>query len=452
MDFRNKKVTVVGLGDSGYKSVLLLLDAGAIVGVTDGADNAIIRERARILEKKYIDMEIGRHTESFLEDSELMVTSPGVEDSSLPLRYAGENAIPVISELELGYLFCKGPIASITGTDGKSTVVSLTGAILREGGIPVNVCGNIGNCLSGETSKIKKDTKVIVETSSAQLERIESFRPKISVILNIGEDHFDRYKDFGEYFAAKRRIYKNQRKSDIAIFNYDNAKLRELAASGGIEADIFYFSAKEKVKGAFLREGYVTLCLKDKEKRMFKLEKSRLKGDHNVENILAAFLVAALFGAKADAAAEAIRKFVPLSHRFETIAVINKVEFINDSKATNLHSAERALLSLTGPVILVAGGKDKNLPYEKILPAMKNVKKAVLIGETRQKMRAVFGKQVSVEECGSLEEAVMAAYKSASPGDYVLLSPMCSSFDMFRDYKHRGEVFKEAVGKLKDTN
>lgn len=451
MELRNKKVTVVGLGNSGLKSAVLAKKTGAVVSVTDNSDTVDVRKNAEFLEKKYIKAEIGRHTESFLGRTELLVVSPGVEKTSLPIRYAIERNIPIISELELGYLFCEGRITAVTGTNGKSTVVSLLGEMLRQAGIPANVCGNIGNSLSGEIGNIDRNTNVILETSSFQLERIESFRPAIAVILNVSEDHLDRYRNFEDYFAAKKRIFRNQGMPDITVLNYDDKNLRNMAQSERINSKVFYFSVRKKIEGIYLDKGNIKLFLKNR-KSLFSLGRSKLAGEHNIENILVSILTATLLGADKDSIDKAIRGFRPLAHRFEKIATIGGIEFINDSKATNIDSTSRALESLSGPTVLIAGGKDKNLSYKKILPAIKpNVKKIVLIGETIPKMRDIFGRFVALEEKSSLEEAVLAAYKSASPGGSVLLSPMCSSFDMFRDYKHRGEMFKRTVENLRET-
>ncbi len=453
MDLRNKKVTVVGLGNSGTASALLAEKAGAVVSVTDNNDTEDIRKNLKLLKGKHIAVEIGEHTERALSRTELLVVSPAVEKSSLPVRYAIERNIPIISELELGYLFCKGPIVAVTGTNGKSTVVSLLGKILRQAGIPVNVCGNIGNSLSGEIKNIDETTEIILETSSFQLEWIESFRPKISVILNVTEDHLDRHRNFEDYLAAKKRIFKNQAAGDVIILNYDDKNLRDAVKPEEIASKVLYFSAEKKVEGIYLDKGNIKIFLKNKVKTLFALGDSGLEGGHNIENILASILVAILKRADIISVEKTVKHFKPLPHRFERVREIGGVEFIDDSKATNIDSTYQALKSLDRSVVLIAGGKDKNLSYEKILPAIKtNVKKIVLIGETTRKMRESFKRFVAVEEKNSLEEAVLAAYKSASPGDCVLLSPMCSSFDMFRDYKHRGEVFRKTVEGLKDKN
>lgn len=476
MDLRNRKVTVVGLGNSGVGSALLLNRIGAIVSVTDNSDNENVRKNAKLCEQKYIEVEIGKHTNGFLSGTELLVVSPGIEKPSPPIHYAMENHIPIISELELGFLFCNAPIVAVTGTNGKSTVVSLLGEILARAGFSVNVCGNIGNSLSGEIysalsadtmgssgtcqkGEIDRKTIVILETSSFQLEWIESFRPKISAILNVTEDHLDRYRNFEDYLAAKKRIFENQKADDITILNYDDKNLRDFADSGKIASRVFYFSTRGKIRGIYLDKGDIKIFLKNRIKSLFKLDAGLtqplwtgigLKGEHNVENILASTLIATLLGADKHSIEKAVKDFTPLAHRFEKVTTIEGIEFIDDSKATNVDSTYRALLSLEKPTILIAGGKDKNLSYEKVIPAVKNnVKKIVLIGETKHKIRDIFKGFVAVEEKDSLEEAVEAAYRNASYGDCVLLSPMCSSFDMFRDYKHRGEVFRTAVENLK---
>jgi len=422
MDLRNKRVIVVGLGKSGLEAGLLLKKEGASVRVTDAGDTGDIRKNAGSLEKSGIAVEIGGHTGRFLKGAELLVVSPGVAKSAMPVSYAEKEKIPIISELELGYRFTKGPIVAVTGTNGKSTVVTLLGEILKEANMPVNVCGNIGNPLSGEIANIGKDTRVILEVSSFQLEHVVLFRPKISVILNITSDHLDGYNNFEEYRDFKARVFENQKGDDTVILNYADEAIKKLADTKKISAKILYFNNKKAHRGK-----------------------------HNLENIAAASMAAEVLGIDGAAIRRAIENFTPLSHRFEKIADIGGIEFIDDSKATNVHSTYRALLSLDRPTILIAGGKDKNLSYGQILPAVKKiVKKIILIGETKSKMRNIFKDCVALEECASLEDAVCSAKRCASGGDIILLSPMCSSFDMFRDYKERGEVFRRAVWKLKE--
>ena len=452
MDLRNKKITVVGLGNSGMESALLLNKMGAMVSVTDCGSDDVLKKQAEILRKIYIDCEIGHHTEEFLDESELFIISPGVCDSSLPVRYSKENNIPIISELELGYTFCKGKIIAVTGTNGKSTVVSLLGDILKRAGRESIVCGNIGNSLSGEVTKITDKTTVVVEVSSFQLERIIDFKPKISIILNIAEDHLDRHIDFKNYAWLKKKIFKNQKKDDFTILNFDDKNLRNLHKQEKIRSKLLYFSTKKKVEGIFLEKDNIKVFLKNKERILFKLPKRKILGLHNIENILAATLAAALTGVRAGCIEKSISEFLPLAHRLQNVGTIGGIQFIDDSKATNIDSTQRALESLEASTVLIAGGGDKKLSYKEILPILKKkVKKIILIGETKKKMKEAFASFVPCSECDTLPEAVIAAHKSASCGDIVLLSPMCSSFDMFKNYKARGEVFQESVKNLKNA-
>lgn len=450
MDLRNKKVTVVGLGASGLASALLLDENEAIVFATDSSDSEPVRKNASFLKKKYIETEIGRHTESFLEGTELFVVSPGVDKDSTPICYALKNNVPVISEIELGCYFCRGPIIAVTGTNGKSTVVSLLGKILAAAGKPFNVCGNIGKAFTGEVKNITKETFVILEVSSFQLERIETFRPLISVILNITEDHMDRYRSFKDYEDVKKRIFKNQKDNDITILNYD--LLKKMSPPRPF-CRTFYFSAEKKVEGAYKADGAVNVFLRNKEKKLFNLDNLNLKGEHNTENILAATLVALLIDVDAGLIEKVIKDFKPLSHRFETLRAVGGVEFINDSKATNIDSTRRALKSLEKKAVLIAGGKDKALSYEEIVPSLKkHVKSLVLIGETKEKIKKALKNAVPLVECNTMEDAVGEGYRLAGKGGCVLLSPMCASFDMFANYKERGEAFKRAVEKLRNKS
>ena len=450
MDLRNKNVTVVGLGTSGLASALLLYDEEAIVSVTDSSKGEAVIENASLLQEKYIDTEIGGHTESFLHGTELLVVSPGVTKDSLPVSYAVKNKIPVISELELGFYFCKGPITAVTGTNGKSTVVSLVGHILKAANKPVITCGNIGNAFTGEIKKITKDTCVVLEVSSFQLEWIKDFRPMISVILNMAEDHMDRYDSFENYAAAKSNIFKNQKDADVVILNYDNLK-----SMGNQRPDCktLYFSMREKVEGCYKDKEAVSLLIRNKAKKLFTLDGFNLKGSHNEENILAATLISLIMGVKPDVIEKAVRSFKSLSHRYETVREVGGVEFIDDSKATNIDSTYRAIESLNKKTVLIAGGKDKALPYEKIIPVLKkNVKAVVLIGEAKEKIKKAIAGTVPVVECNSMEEAVREGYNLAAKGESVLLSPMCSSFDMFKSYKDRGEAFRKTVERLSNKN
>ncbi len=441
----NKKVTVIGLGNSGLNAALLLKEAQALVRVTEAADNAPIRSNAAILDSRGIVYEVGRHTKDFIEDSELIVVSPGVESSSSAIRWANELNIPIISEMELGYRYCKGKIIAITGTNGKSTVTTLIGEMLKGDNKDGVVCGNIGNSLCGEVGRINKDTWVVLEVSSFQLERIVDFKPAIAVVLNVTDDHMDRYHKFDDYFNEKLKIFKNQSDKDTLILNRD---AKELA---GVEikarSKTLYYSRLCTANGSYLK-GNRVICVSGErmELDVCALEDIKLKGLHNIENVLVSVLVGSLAGVEHKSMKDTIRNFTGLKHRFETVSIIDGVEYIDDSKGTTVDSTLRALESCTRPVILIAGGKDKKSDYSIARDIVKKrVKCLVLIGEAKNRMTELFGGVVQTRVATSMQEAVELSRLLAKADDLVLLSPMCSSFDMFKDYKERGDVFKKAV-------
>lgn len=450
MDLKNKKVTVIGLGNSGFNAAMLLDDLGAYVRATDSADTAEIRKNIEALEHRDIRAEIGGHSKDFIEGSELIIVSPGVEDSSPAIRWATELDIPIIGEMELGFRLCKGKIIAITGTNGKSTVTALIGEILKDAGMDTVVCGNIGNSLCGEIGRIKDETFVVLEVSSFQLERIEKFKPYIAVILNITDDHLDRYKKFQDYFNEKVKIFCNQNKDDILILNYDAENLKDLKDRAN--SKVLFYSRFRTTNGSYVKNDSIWCVSREgKEERISSVRDMILKGLHNVENVLAASLVGELVGVSGNSMRKAIKNFKGLAHRFETVGVINGVEYIDDSKGTTIDSTERALESCDKPVILIAGGRDKNSDYSVIKDLVKEkVRGLVLIGEAKDKIKRALGIAVKTYDAKTMKEAVGMACRLATKDMLVLLSPMCSSFDMFRDYKERGEVFEEAVKDLKE--
>jgi len=449
MDLRNEKVVVVGLGTSGMDACLLLNDLGAIVSATDSGSSDDLKKNSKILSEKYIEVEIGTHTEGFLAGSDLMVISPGVSKDALPIQYAIANNRPLISELELGFACCKGSIVAVTGTNGKSTVVTLIGEILKKAGKKVVVCGNIGNSLCGEIHNIDSNTIVVLEVSSFQLEWIVDFRPKISCILNITEDHLERYISFEDYVKTKMKIFSKQESRDLTILNYDDVGLRH--PKEPIKAKTLYYSKNKKVNGIYCQDGDVIYNKGGKSKKLFSMPSSRLKGEYNIENILAAVLIALTEGADLDSIKEAVEGFIPLRHRMEYLGNVNGIEFIDDSKATNIDATKRALESLDKKVILIAGGRDKGGDYALVKDEIvAKVDKLVLIGEAATRMNDFFkGFVKEIELCDTLEEATRSAFSGAKNKQIVLLSPMCSSFDMFSSYKERGDVFKKTIEEIK---
>lgn len=450
-DFKNKRVTVVGLARSGMAAALLLRNLGAKVYATDSGDSDDLRKNGRLLAERGIETEIGAHTRDFIKDKDLIVVSPGVAEDSPALVWARQEKVPVIGEVELGYLCCEAPIVAITGTNGKSTTTTLIGEILKKNGTDAVVCGNIGNPFCGELYRINKDSVVVLEISSFQLETIKEFRPYIAVFLNISQNHFDRHPDFDSYLKAKARIFINQKETDSAVLNYDDPLIRALKEK--TRAGVLSFSCQDRVAGAYLKDGVIRLVKERTEEEICGASEIKIKGRHNVENALAAACATSVFGVGAKKMKEAFTEFKGLEHRFEYVTSIDGTDFINDSKGTTVLAAVMALESCDKPVILIAGGHDKGSDFSKARGTVASkVKKLVLIGEAKEKIRQQLGDLVPVIEAKSMDEAVKEAYTISLPGDCVLLSPMCASFDMFRNFEERGRTFKEAVLKIKDRS
>jgi UDP-N-acetylmuramoylalanine--D-glutamate ligase len=441
MDFVDKRVTIIGLSDSGFSAARLLKRLNAKVQVSEARDEDDVKNRLKML--KDVDFETGSHTKQFIAKSDIVVVSPGVPLDAMPIRWATECNIPIIGEMELGAMFCNAPIIAVTGTNGKSTTATLIHNILKENKITSFLRGNIGTPICEDVLDIPSDSLVVLEVSSFQLETIKSFRPKISVFLNLTQDHLDRYRDMNEYESAKIRIFVNQKNSDYAILNYDSPIIRGF--SNKIRTKNFYFSTREKVKGAYLEDNKLFVDLGDGAIEVARREDINLPGEHNLENALAAILTVKIINRKAKLL-PALKEFIGLKHRFQLVSEIDGVKFIDDSKSTTVHSTLRALESLPGNVVLIAGGKDKGSEYSLVTKQARQLKYLVLIGEARQKIKdAFYGLNIPIKEAKTMEEAVSIAKDNAREGDIVLLSPMCSSFDMFKDYKERGEVFTKAV-------
>jgi UDP-N-acetylmuramoylalanine--D-glutamate ligase len=411
--FRDKKITIVGLARSGLACANLLYDLGADLKITDNSDSDSTRLNSKKLKSQEIKVELGRHTEEFIRGRDLIVVSPGVPDSASPLAWARQHKIPLISEVEVAWILCPGTVIAVTGTNGKTTVTTLIGKILDASGKKVFVCGNIGNPFSGEVKKIQAGDFVSLEISSFQLEKIQTFKPKISVILNLSSNHLDRYKDMREYLEAKKRIFMNQDESDYLVLNLDDPVISRLANEA--RAKVVYFS----------------------------------QGSDLNPNQSAVLSVASIFGIDKGLALRTFKEFKGVEHRLEYVTQIDGIKFINDSKATTVDATVWALKNISCPVILIAGGREKGNDYSVILDLVRQkVRSAVLIGESKEKLRAAFGGLVPIDVACDLEGALTKAFNKAQAGDCVLLSPMCKSFDMFTDYEERGRVFKKAVSGL----
>ncbi|MGB2630200.1 MAG: UDP-N-acetylmuramoyl-L-alanine--D-glutamate ligase [Candidatus Omnitrophota bacterium] len=430
MDVEGKKVLIVGLGASGLAAAELLAGKGAAVKITEASDTAEIRKNLDRLSRYSVRSEIGGHTREFCKDADLVVTSPGVDAGSLPLALAGESNIPVIGELELGAGFCPAPMIAVTGTNGKSTTTELIARILTVSGKHALACGNIGTPLSRVCGDLAGDSVAVVEVSSFQLETIKEFRPHIAVLLNISEDHYERHGGFDSYKAWKFRIFMNQGENDYSIVH---SSFEGDTGLKGLKSKVICFGPG--------REGLIGNVIKESE--------VPLKGEHNLDNVAASILASRIMGIADPCIREGIMTFKGLPHRFESIGVFGGVEVIDDSKATNIDATRRALESVRGKVVLIAGGRDKGGDYTAVLPLVKDkVKAMVLIGEAREKITAVFSGAVAAYAAETMGEAVDRAFSLAGEGDVVMLSPMCSSFDMYSSYKERGDVFQAEVRRV----
>ncbi|WP_213951733.1 UDP-N-acetylmuramoyl-L-alanine--D-glutamate ligase [Tepidanaerobacter syntrophicus] len=450
MDFKNKYVLILGLARSGSAAAIKLSNLGAHVTISDIKPRETF-ENADALESKGIKLVFEGHPLTLLDNCDLLVLSPGIPSDIKIVTEAKKRNIPVISELELGYWFAASPIIAITGTNGKTTTTTLIGEILKNDGKRVAVAGNIGTPLVSEVEKTLENDYLVVEVSSFQLENILYFKPKISIILNITEDHLNRHKTFENYVNIKARIFENQTEEDYTILNYDDAVVRELARYA--KSDVWFFSRKDVVRqGACIENDMIVIKNKGKTYPIAKVNEIGIKGSHNLENALAAACSTYLANTKVSSIAKTLKSFRGIEHRLEFVTEINGIKFINDSKATNPDAAQKAIEAVDGPIILIAGGYDKKSDYTDFVKSFDGkVKKLILIGETADAIENAAIKQgfLNVEKVNSLKEAVMCGYRAASCEDTVLLSPACASWDMFANFEERGRLFKEAVNSLK---
>ncbi len=436
------RILIVGLGTSGIAVARFLSRLGKTIGIADEKDKKDLGGALASLEGiRYIG-HFGPHRETDFTAYPMIVLSPGV-DTELPvIQAARRHGVEVIGEMELASSFVSEPMIAITGTNGKTTTTSLLGEIFTRGLGPVFVGGNIGNPLINYVAGNKKTPAVIVEVSSFQLETIKSFKPSSAMLLNITEDHLDRYRNYDEYKAAKYRIFDNQTGADHAVIRHG----LEVAMKGCPR--LFTFSATDELpEGAFAKGGMLYVRFNGKESS-FRRDISPLVGVHNTENILAAILTARIHGIDDGIITDSLRTYRGLPHRVEFVRTVRDVSFYNDSKATNVDAAKRALQGFDKNVILIAGGKDKGGSYKAIREESSRIKSVILIGEAKDRIAAELFDAVPTYGERDLASAVYAAFSQAAAGDTVLLSPMCSSFDMFASYKDRGNTFRRIVESL----
>jgi UDP-N-acetylmuramoylalanine--D-glutamate ligase len=447
MDLANKRVLVVGLGKSGVASALFLQAHGAKVTVSDSKPQDQLGEEIPVLLDHGIAVETGGHGERTFRGQDLIVVSPGVPVDSPPLVQARALGEPVIGEIELASQFLPKNLVAITGSNGKTTTTTLAGEIIAAGGFSAAVGGNIGTPAISLVEQATPETVVVLEVSSFQLETIQTFRPKVAVVLNITPDHLDRHRTFEAYTNAKARIFENQQAQDFAVLNADDAASAGLASR--TQAQVFWISRKKEVKqGAYVRDGRIFFRDPKGQYEIMQISEIPLKGSHNVENVLAAICVGAVTGCDAGSIAKAVRNFKAVEHRLEYVATIRGVEYYNDSKATNVDATIKALESFPANVHLILGGKDKDSDYTQLNDLLQQrVKRVYTIGAAAEKIESQI-KGVEVDHSETLETALRRASAIAAAGDVVLLAPACASFDQFQNYEHRGRVFKEVVHTL----
>lgn len=444
-DFRGKRVTVVGLARSGFAACKALGERGAVVTATDQNPAEKLRVDLAELSRRGIRLETGRHGEESFREADLIVLSPGVDLRMPLLQRAVAAGIPVWSEVELAYRLARARFIGITGTKGKGTTATLTGEILRRAGEDVVVAGNIGKPLCDVTPSLGAAAWVVAELSSFQLETIVTFRPRVAILLNLAPDHLDRYSALADYYAAKARIFACQMPEDVAVLNADDPSVLEVAQ--GIRPRVHLFSRTRTVgDGAFVRGDRLLVRRGGRTTPVCERSALRIPGEHLLEDALAACAAASALGVAPEPMAEALRSFPGRPHCMELVAEIGGVRYIDDSKATNVFAVRRALEAADGPVVLIMGGRDKREDFRPLAPILAQRARVVIaIGEARAKILRAIGTGCPAEQAESLADAVAQAARRAVPGDTVLLSPGCASFDMFRDAENRGDVFRQLV-------
>jgi UDP-N-acetylmuramoylalanine--D-glutamate ligase len=446
-DVKDKRVTVAGAARSGLAAAELLVRRGARVTLSDLRSEV---PEAGALKRLGVRLELGGHQPQTFMDAELVVLSPGVPPETPVIQAARDRGVPVIAEIELASRWLQGRLIAITGTKGKSTTTALTGRMLEAAGLKVTVGGNIGAPLSAQVVDSTPDTFHVVETSSFQLEQIDTFHPWISVMLNLSPDHLDRHPTVDAYAAAKARIFENQDARDFAVINADDPLVLELARRGRATARLFARSGSIQ-RGTVVEDGWIVDRRQDIAARLVPLEAIHLLGPHLVNDVLAAATVGAIAGAAPEAMTAAVDAFRGLEHAMELVGELHGVRFVNDSKATNVESALRSIESFERDLVPIVGGKFKGGDLRLLRDALRARAKAVVaIGEARPLVRDALQDVIAVHEADTFADAIGQAYRLAKPSGVVLLAPACASFDMFRDYAERGRRFKDEVKRIID--
>lgn len=455
MRLEGRKSLVLGAGRSGVEASRFLATRGATVALHDKRAVEDWSDAARSLKERYgVGLMSGDIPSWLLDQVDLVVISPGVPTNTIPARYVDRKDGEVIGEVELAFRFMKGRFVGITGSNGKTTTTALIGELLKDAGLATQVGGNIGTPLLSLVESSQDDGWTVAELSSFQLETIVDFRPGVAMCLNVTPNHLDRYDSFNDYAAAKHRIFKNQTAEDVAILNADDPISASWAA--GLKANVVMFSVKRELEsGLFLRGNELVCRSIGSEKVLTTREQIFLRGLHNVENVLAALAAGLACGASVESMRETVAAFKGVEHRIEYVAELDGVTFYNDSKATSVDATSKALEALSGgsgKTVLILGGRGKNAPYAPLIPLIAgSVRSLVLIGEDADNIESQLAGAAEISRASTLEEAVSMGFAAAHDGDAVLLAPACASFDMFKSFEERGEVFKKAVLSLQET-
>ncbi|MFN2510147.1 MAG: UDP-N-acetylmuramoyl-L-alanine--D-glutamate ligase [Pyrinomonadaceae bacterium] len=447
-----KKVLVIGAARSGIACAKFLAARGATVALNDEKPIEKWIPEAIGLKDEGVGCLSGETPSWLLDNIDLVVVSPGVPVKSIPIRYAERAGAEIIGEVELASRFLKGRMVAITGTNGKTTTTALTGELLKDAGLPVQVGGNIGTPLITLVESSTDEGWTVVELSSYQLETIQEFHPAVAVVLNVTPNHMDRYEAFTDYAAAKHRIFMNQEPGDVAILNGDDQVVSSWA--NGLRAHVVTFSVQRELpEGLFLRGRDLVSRTPGGERTLMKRDEMKLRGLHNVENVLAALSAGLACGASPESMRDTVRRFEPVEHRLELVAEIRGVKFYNDSKATSVDATVKALEAFrddAGKVVLILGGRGKKAPYAPLAKLVReHVRQLVLIGEDAETIANELGEYAPSQQAIDMQEAIRISFQSAQPGDIVLLAPACASFDMFESFEQRGKVFKSEVQSLK---
>jgi len=447
VELRNKRVLVVGLARTGIATALFCAARGARVTATDARSENEFGTTIDPLHSAGVLLDLGGHRQELLQETDLIIPSPGVPADAPFLQAARAKGITIWSEIELASRFLKGRLIGITGSNGKTTTTSLIEHVLRSAGFPTLLAGNIGTPLISCVEQSSDKTITVTELSSFQLELIETLRPNISLFLNLTPDHLDRHHTLESYAAAKARIFENQTEADSAVLNADDPGTTPYAPA---KPQVYWFSRKQRVhQGAFVACNEILFRREGIEEPVLKLADIPLAGAHNVENVLAAVAATRLTGAVPAAIAKGVRSFAGVEHRLEFVAEIAGVRYYNDSKATNVDATLKALDAFPRRILIILGGKDKGSDYTLLRePLREKAVLALLIGAAAGKIEKQIAGNVAIEQAETLERAVETAAHAARAGDVVLLAPACASFDQFENYEHRGRVFKELVHQL----